>query len=113
MNARIAGVLVVLLIALGGGALLVREQQGAPRSDNAGTGQPLLKNLQASQIAAISIREPKGSLTIAKKGELWTVAERGGFPADYDKVREFVVKAIGLKVGQSEPVGAKDRARLL
>jgi hypothetical protein len=113
MNARIAGVLVVLLIALGGGALLVREQQGAPRSDHAGTGQPLLKNLQASQIAAIAIREPKGSLTIAKKGELWTVAERGGFPADYDKVREFVVKAIGLKVGQSEPVGEKDRARLL
>src|SRR6185295_10195148 len=32
MNARIVGVLVVLLIALGGGALLVREQQSAPRS---------------------------------------------------------------------------------
>src|SRR5258706_1300469 len=114
MNARIAGVLVVLLIALGGGALLVREQQSAPRSADAATlGQPLLKGLQASQVAAIVIRQPKGPITIAKKDERWTIAEAGGFPADLAKVREFVVKAIGLKVGQAEPVGEKDRARLL
>ena len=40
------------------------------------------------------------------------IAERGDFPADLSKVREFVLKAIGLKVGQSEPLGEKDRARL-
>jgi len=114
MNARIAGVLVVLLIALGGGALLVREQQISPKSGGPETlGQPLLKGLQAAQVAAISIRQPKGAITIAKKDERWTIAERGGFPADVDKVREFVVKAISLKIGQSEPVGEKDRARLL
>jgi len=113
MNARVAGVLVVLLIALGGGALLVRQQQSAPRSGGPETlGQPLLKGLQAAQVATISIRQPKGAITIAKKDERWTIAERGGFPADVDKVRDFVVKAIALKVGQSEPVGEKDRARL-
>src|SRR6185295_11965147 len=73
MNARIVGVLVVLLIALGGGALLVREQQSAPRSADAGAlGQPLLKGLQASQVATIVIRQPKGAITIAKKDERWT-----------------------------------------
>ncbi|MSQ62620.1 MAG: DUF4340 domain-containing protein [Betaproteobacteria bacterium] len=114
MNARIAGVLVVLLVALGGGALLVREQQSSPKSGGVETlGQPLLKGLQASQVAAIAIREPKGAITIAKKDERWTITERGGFPADLDKVREFVVKAIALKIGQIEPVGEKDRARLL
>jgi hypothetical protein len=113
MNARIAGVLVVLLVAMGGGALLVYQQQGA-RSVASGTlGQPLLKGLQGAQVAAIAIRTPKDALTIAKKGDRWTVAERGDFPADFEKVREFVVKAIGLKVGQSEPIGEKDRARLL
>ena len=40
------------------------------------------------------------------------IAERGDFPADTGKVREFVLKAIGLKIGQSEPLGEKDRARL-
>lgn len=114
MNARVAGVLVVLLIALGGGALLVQQQQGSRNSPDAGTlGQPLLKGLQASQVAAIVIRQPKEAITIARKDERWTIAERGGFPADVEKVREFVVKAIALKVGQSEPIGEKDRSRLL
>ena len=114
MNARIAGVLIVLLIALGGGELLVFQQQGVRDSADGGTlGQPLLKGLQASQVAAIVIRQPKDAITIQKKEERWTIAERGGFPADIDKVREFVVKAIGLKIGQIEPIGEKDRARLL
>ena len=114
MNARIAGVLVILLIALGGGALLVREQQGSQKPADAGTlGQPLLKGLQASQVTSIVIRQPKDAITIAKKDERWTITERGGFPADLDKVHDFVVKAIGLKIGQSEPIGEKDRARLL
>ena len=114
MNARIVGVLLVVLIALGGGALLVRQQQGAQKPADAATlGQPLLKGLQASQVAAIVIREPKSALTIANKDERWTIAERGGFPADVDKVRDFVVKAIALKIGQSELAGQKDRARLL
>jgi hypothetical protein len=114
MNARFAGVLFILLIAIGGGALLVREQQASRPSAGTGTiGQPLLKDLQASQVAAIVIREPKAAITIARKDERWTIAERGGFPADVEKVRDFVVKAMALKVGQSEPIGEKDRARLL
>ncbi len=114
MNARVVGVLLVLLVALGGGALLVQQKQGA-KSPDAGTtlGQPLLKDLQAAQVAAIVIRQPKETITIARKDERWTIAERGGFPADVDKVRGFVVLAISLKVGQSEPIGEQDRARLL
>jgi len=114
MNARVVGVLLVLLAALGGGALLVQQQQsGAQKSgDAASLGQPLLKGLQAAGITAIVIREPKATLTIAKKDDRWTLAERDGFPADFDKVRDFVLKAISVKIGQSEPIGDKDRARL-
>ena len=113
MNARIVGVLLILLVALGGGALLVQQQQSSRGSADAGTlGQPLFKGLQASQVATIVIRQPKDAITIARKDERWVIAERGGFPADVEKVREFVVKAIGLKIGQAEPIGEKDRARL-
>lgn len=114
MNARIAAALLVLLTVLGGGALLVREQADSQKSPDAGTlGQPLLKGLQASQVASIVIRQPKGAITIAKKDERWTIAERDGFAADYDKLRDFVLQAISLKIGQSEPIGDQDRARLL
>jgi len=95
LNARIAAILVVLLAALGGGALLLQRQETARRPSNAGElGQRLLKDLKAAEIAAIRI------------------VERDGFPADLAKVREFVLKAIELKIGQSEPIGEKDRTRL-
>jgi len=113
LNARVAAILVVLLAVLGGAALLYQREQGARRPDNAATlGRTLLKDLQAADIATIRIVEPKATLTIQRKDDRWVIAERADFPADTGKVREFVLKVIGLKIGQSEPLGEKDRGRL-
>jgi len=113
MNARVLVVLAVLLAVLGGGALLIREQGKAQKPAASGTlGQPLLKALKAAEIASISIRDAKGTITLARKEDRWVIAERDSFPADFDKVRDFVLKAIELKIGQVEPLGEKDRARL-
>jgi hypothetical protein len=113
MNARFAAILVVLLAVLGGGALLYQQQERARRPESVATlGRSLFKDLKAADIAAIRIVEPKATLTVQRKEERWVIAERADFPADLARVREFVLKAIGLKVGQSEPLGEKDRARL-
>lgn len=113
MNARVAVILVVLLAVLGGGALFYQHQERARRPENVGTlGRTLFKELKAADIAAIRITEPNATLTIQRKDDRWVIAERADFPADVAKVREFVLKVIGLKVGQSEPLGEKDRARL-
>jgi hypothetical protein len=113
VNARVAVILVVLLAVLGGGALLYQQQERARRPENVDTlGRALFKDLKAADIAAIRIAEPKATLTVQRKDERWVIAERADFPADLSKVREFVLKVIGLKVGQSEPLGDKDRARL-
>lgn len=113
MNARIAAVLIVLLAVLGGGALLVYQQGRSQRpADAAALGQPLLKGLKAAEVSAIQILESKTTLTLERKDERWVVAERAGFPADLDRVRDFVIKAIELKIGQSEAIGEQDRARL-
>jgi len=113
MNARVATILVMLLAVLGGGALLYQQQERARRPENVGTlGRTLFKDLKAADIVAIKIVEQKATLTVQRKDERWVIAERADFPADLAKVREFVLKVIGLKVGQSEPLGEKDRARL-
>ncbi len=113
MNARVAAALVALLVLLGGGALYFQQQGQSQRpAAAAALGQPLLPDLKAADVASIHIREPKAGLTLERKGERWVIAERGGFPADLDKVREFVLLAIGLKVGQREPIGDPDRVRL-
>jgi hypothetical protein len=117
VNARVAAILVVLLVVLGGGALLYQQQERGRRPENVGTlGRTLFKDLKVADIAAIKIVEPSASpnatLTLQRKDDRWVIAERADFPADLSRVREFVLKVIGLKVGQSEPLGDKDRARL-
>lgn len=113
MNARVAAVLVVLLAVMGGGALLYYQQERSRRPDNVAVlGRPLLQDLRIAEVAAIRIVEPKRRLTVERRDEGWTIAERDGFPADLAKVREFVLKLAALKVGQSDPIGDKDRARL-
>ena len=113
MNARVVAILVLLLAVLGGGALLYQREERARRPENVGTlGRALFKDLKVADIAAIRITEPKETLTIQRKDDRWVIAERADFPADVSKVREFGLKVIGLKVGQSEPLGEKDRARL-
>lgn len=113
MNARFVGILLLLLIVLGGGALLLKHREAAERAPNsAALGQRLFKDLKAADIATIRISGPQSALTLERKKDGWAIAERDGFPADLAKVRDFVLKAIGLEIGQSEPIGEKDRARL-
>jgi hypothetical protein len=113
MSARALVVLIVLLVILGGGALLYQRQQANQRPQNAAAlGKPLLKDLRAAEVAAIKISEPKRVLTVQRRDDGWVIAERDGFPADVAKVRDFVIKMLELKVGQSAPLGDKDRARL-
>ena len=113
MNARVAAIFVALLLVLGGGALYYFKQARTEKPAGIGAlGKPLLKGLKAADIASISIREPQAALTLERKDAGWTIAERAGFPADLERVREFVVKAIELRVGQAEPLGAADRKRL-
>jgi hypothetical protein len=113
MSGRLVAALVVLLLALGGTALLLKQRNDSERPAGAAAlGQPVLKNLKAADVAAIAIRDGAAALTLERKDGEWRIAERGGFPADTDKVRDLVLKAIELKVGQSEPIGEADRARL-
>jgi len=113
MNARLAAVLVVLLAVLGGGALLMQQQERARRPAGAERlGQYVVKGLVAAEIAAIGMRGPDAALTLQRRDARWVIAERAGFPADVDKVREFVLGVLALKVGATEPVADKDRARL-
>lgn len=113
MSARVALILVILLAVLGGGALLYQSEERARRPENAASlGQVLLKDLKVADIAAIRIVEPQAGLTLQRAESGWVIAERANFPADLGKVRGFALTLLGLKVGQSEPIGEKDRARL-
>lgn len=111
MSARMLAVLVGLLVLLGGGAAWYYRQDNRSTTVES-LGKPLLADLKAAQVATIEIQQPDGTLTLARKGERWVIAERADFPADATKVRDFLLKLIELKIGQNEPLAATDRPRL-
>jgi Domain of unknown function (DUF4340) len=113
MSARLLGILVAVLVVLGGAALwLHRAERTSEAPAENMLGEPLLRGLHGADIAMIRITAPDAKLTLRREGARWVVAERGDFPADLAKVRDFVVQALSLKVGQSDSIGAADRARL-
>lgn len=112
MNSKLAAILVALAAAVGIGAWMVLKEEGVSSSTAKALGQPLFPALKAQDVAKIEVRDAAGGLTLDKKDGRWIVVERGGFPADLDRVADLVVKIIELKSGQTEPIGDKDRPRM-
>jgi len=113
VSARLLGILVAVLVVLGGAALWLHQKERTAQAPATATlGDPLLRDLQAANIASIRITEPGATLTLRREGARWVIPQRGDFPADFAKVRNFVVDALALKIGQSEPIGDADRTRL-
>lgn len=112
MSTRLLAILIALTVLAGAASIYLQRGEGRSSSNASALGQPLFPQLKAADVARITITEPQASLNLEKKGGLWVITERKGFPADLDRVAELVVKTLELKAGQSEPIGESERARL-
>jgi hypothetical protein len=97
----------IILAALA--AVALRSRDGAV--SDAAAGQPALPGL-ADKLASVNfIRLRRGDATVnfKRSGEAWTVVEKGGYPADQERVRKLL-----LQLAQLELVEPKtDRSELL
>jgi hypothetical protein len=114
MNRKQATLLVVLLVVLGVAGLLVEKSRNNSFGEGeAGTGKKLLgNNFPVNDVMHIVIQGPGGELNLMKKEETWRVGERGDYPANFSQISEFLIKVSGLKVVQTEEIGASQLGRL-
>jgi len=106
MNTKQLAILVAVGIALGGAGLYVRNQQSAGyRQSSSQLGGALLSGFDASALAGMRITQGTNQLNILKSGNDWTVKERGGYPANFGSIQEFVRKLVDLKATQPVQVG--------
>jgi hypothetical protein len=68
--------------------------------------------LPVNTIEKLVIKSSKGSVTLQKQGEIWTVAERNGYPADFSKIRDLIRSLWEFKVVRQLEVGPSQFARL-
>jgi hypothetical protein len=76
------------------------------------TDRTIYQNLAVNDVTKIELRSAPANVTLEKKGDEWGVTERGGYPADFTKIRDLIKLLWGLKAGQETKVGPSQLGRL-
>jgi hypothetical protein len=113
MNRKQFVILLVLVVVLGAWGLnRLRHQSSSWSGGGAGVGQKLLGEFAVNDVTQISIKQGTNELTLEKKNDLWRVAQRGDYPANFSEISSLLLKLKDLKVVQTEPIGASQLPRL-
>jgi len=113
MNRRQFLILVAVLIALAAaGAGVVWWQRADWRTTSALVGERLLPGLVVSEVERIRVIESGETVTLNRVDGKWQVAERNGYPANLDRIADFLAKLAELKITQLEPLAESQRTRL-
>jgi len=91
MNARTIQILGGATIVLALLAVWAKRDHGGQSSDER-TGGKLYPGLDAkvNLVTAVEIENKDEQYTLEKKGDAWTIAEKGGYPIQFDKIREII-----------------------
>lgn len=113
MNSKHVSALALLLILLGGIAYWIHSGgSGAWKNADTQAGAKVVPNLVVNTVNTVRISAGKDVLTLERKGQAWSVKERGGYPADTQKITPLLLKLAGLKVTQTEAITDTLRPRL-
>src|SRR5215469_12903042 len=106
-------IILVVIVALVGAAGWVVYQRGNTSWQSAGQtiGGKLLPGLPINDVAQINISSGTNQLTLARGSDIWTVRERGNYPANFSQISGLLMKLADLKVVQHEDAGPSELPR--
>src|SRR5690242_18588307 len=113
MNLKQLGILIVAVVVVGVAALIVHNNQGKSWSGSSPeVGKKLLGDFPVNDVARIAIKDGTNQLNLVKKDDLWRVQERADYPANFQQISEFLLKARDLKIVQTEEIGPSQLGRM-
>jgi hypothetical protein len=105
--------LVVALLVLGGIAGWIYKGGNSDwKQADTQAGAKVFGALTISDINTIRIKGAKEQLDLERNGNVWGIKQRGGYPADAQKVGPLLVKLAELKATQTEQISEALRPRL-
>jgi hypothetical protein len=104
-------VLLAVAVVVGLAGVYFQISQYAGWNDSK-TDRTVYQNLAVNDVTKIELRSAPASVTLEKKGDEWGVTERGGYPADFTKIRDLIKLIWGLKAGQETQIGPSQLGRL-
>ncbi len=75
-------------------------------------GDKLFADLPVNAVTSVTIADSEDRVVLVKGDKVWQVDGRSGYPADFDQLRELVVKLSRLKIGRSFPASTESLTRL-
>ena len=89
---------VIVLVVLGALALFTSGgNQGGRSSGQSGIGSEVVTKLEPEKVTSVVITDKDGTVTLEQKDQQWTVAERDGFPANFEDIKKLVTSSVTLK----------------
>ena len=64
-----------------------------------------------NDIAQITVKSGTNQLNLARRDNVWSVAERGNYPANFAQLSELLLKFADLKIAQVEEIGPSQLGR--
>jgi hypothetical protein len=106
---------IILLLALAvisaAGFVVLNRHKQSWTVREAKVGEKLLPNFRPNDVSAIHIKAAV-DLNIENKDGLWHVRERGNYPANYDHIKNLLVRIKDIKIVQSDEIGPSQRSRV-
>ena len=103
--------LLAVAVVAGLAGIYFQVAQSSKWSDSK-TDRTIFQSLPVNDISQIQIRSGTVSVTLERKEDVWGVAERDNYPADFDKIRDLIKMLWELKAGQEMQVGPSQLGRL-
>ena len=114
MNRKQFVILIALVVVLGGAGWWYYKNNSASWSSKGGSGvgEKLLGDFDVNAVAQISVKQGADEMSLAKTNDLWRVAQRGNYPANFSDISDLLRKLKDLKITQAETVGPSQLGRL-
>lgn len=112
MNRKQLTLVLAALVVVGtAGLILIKQHRESWNSSGAQMGAKVLPNFRPNDVAAIRIKGDS-ELHLVHSNDLWRLAERHDYPANFGRISDVLIKLQGLKVVESETVEPSQLARV-
>jgi hypothetical protein len=106
--------LVLSGVTVGAIAVAVFAARGDESSASASVRGPLFPELKTrvNDVARVRIEKAGKTVTLERDGSGWELADRGGYPAKFEEVKELVVRVAGLEIQEKLTAKKENHAKL-
>ncbi|MDD4872362.1 MAG: DUF4340 domain-containing protein [Kiritimatiellae bacterium] len=103
-------ILIVLAIVLA--ALAVKKEKVNTKSPPDVIGKQVFPDLAVDQVEKITVYSGEGTATVVRADDIWTVPDRYNYPADFSKVKDYLMKFSDMKIGQVMKLDDKQKTAM-